>query len=751
MRELTEKALGVSDVRLRMPGYWCVGAMWCASAVAQPIVDIEPITGSSVHQRALETHRFEPTSPDLIGDGGVPIPLQPRDDLRGGGPCRTIFGFLPYWETAENVQWDVITHLAAFSVEVNADGTLGNDHGWPWTSVINTAHANGVKVVLVATLFDPDDIQTLITTPAFKNAFFENIKNKMLEGTADGINIDFEGNGPFVNDINAFMAELTAFMHTEVPGSEVTFDGPAVNWAGWDFPGLAASCDGIFIMGYAFAGSFSSVSGANAPLTGGSINIMDTVLDEYGQVTSATPEKLILGVPYFGHHWTTSSSSPGSSIITFEGSTRFRNDQPDSEIFGRLWHATSQTPWFRWFDGSAWNQVWYDDAESLGLKYQLAQDNDLAGVGMWALNYDGTRPELWDELRDRFVDACCAETTLTSSVIAFEDDFDAGTSGLTWDLFTSSSDYTADFAFDYSADGIAPAPNSSGGSTVGAKFTVNNSSGNPTAVSAFPSGKQFAGDMALHYDMWINYNGGAGGGSGSTEHATAGVYHAADGVNWPSNPSADGFWFAVTGEGGATDDYQVRRDSTLLSDSASGFVASSGNASDSYYQSLFPTPPFETTGAPGKQWVQGEIRRQGDRIEWWLDGTLIASRTDTTHTSGNVMLGYMDLFSSIASPASENYVIFDNVRVELLPDTDCNANGTADACELSVPFDFDGDGTVGLADVAGFVDCHAGIGQVPAPSSPTCSPVCLMVFDQDSDQDIDLRDFADFQAQLQAN
>ncbi len=376
-----------------------------AGSVAAPIS-----RSSSLHQRALELHRATPTDPSLIGDRTAPI--MPLAQSTGEvGPCATIFGFLPYWESAANIHWDLITHVACFSVEVNASGTLGNDHGWPWTSVINSAHANGVKVILTATLFDNDSINTLINNTTYTNNFFVNIKNKMLEGSADGLNIDFENGGSgaatWRGQVHTFMAALTAYLHAELPGSEVTFDGPAVNWSSaFNLTALADSCDGIFIMGYAFWGSWSSTSGPNSPLTGGSINITDTVLDEYGAVTQNHPEKLILGLPYYGGHWTTTSSSPRSSVIAWQGSTRFKNDEPAAQTYGRLWDATSQTPWYRYQEGSTWHQVWYDDAESLGLKYQFAIDHNLQGVGMWALNYDGTRPELWDELQEMFVDPC---------------------------------------------------------------------------------------------------------------------------------------------------------------------------------------------------------------------------------------------------------------------------------------------------------------------------------------------------------
>jgi spore germination protein YaaH len=373
--------------------------LWAAA----PAVAGDAPAHKSIHQIEYEAHRDAPTSPSLLEGEEEPIvPLRERGPL--SRPCATVFGYLPYWCDATYLRYDLLSHLACFSVEVNSNGSLGNDHGWPWTAVINEAHQNGVKVILVATLFDPDAILPLITNPTYTNNFFVNIKAKMLEGNADGLNIDFEGSGStWKAHINAFMADLTAYLHAELPNSEVTFAGPAVNWSNaWDLPGLAASCDGIFIMGYAFWGSWSSTSGPNAPLTGGSYNITDTVLNQYAEVTQNNPEKLILGVPYYGNRWTTTTSAPRAAVIDFEGSTRFYNDQPNSETYGLLWEDYSRTPWYRWHDGSNWHQVWFDNADSLRLKYDLAVANELQGVGMWALDYDGSRTELWDLLDEMF-------------------------------------------------------------------------------------------------------------------------------------------------------------------------------------------------------------------------------------------------------------------------------------------------------------------------------------------------------------
>ena len=69
--------------------------------------------------------------------------------------------------------------------------------------------------------------------------------------------------------------------------------------------------------------------------------------------------------------------------------------------YGKLWHESSQTPWYR-YQNPNWVQGWYDDSLSLSLKYDFAINNNLLGVGIWALGYDGTNPELWDLLSAKF-------------------------------------------------------------------------------------------------------------------------------------------------------------------------------------------------------------------------------------------------------------------------------------------------------------------------------------------------------------
>ena len=79
---------------------------------------------------------------------------------------------------------------------------------------------------------------------------------------------------------------------------------------------------------------------------------------------------------------------------------------------GRKWDAVEGVAWtsYRRQNCTAaygcvnpWREIYYDDPQALGLKYDVINRYNLRGAGIWALGYDGTRPELYQELKDKFV------------------------------------------------------------------------------------------------------------------------------------------------------------------------------------------------------------------------------------------------------------------------------------------------------------------------------------------------------------
>lgn len=358
-----------------------------------------------------------------------------------------------------------------------------------------------------------------------------------------------------------------------------------------------------------------------------------------------------------------------------------------------------------------------------------------------------------------------AASCVSAQPVLFSDNFDSA-GPANWTVRCHAGDCAADFHFDYATRGIPPAPNTTGGTTRGLRLLVNagDAVAAKDAVSVYPDGESFGGNYRLQFDLWMGYNGGAGGGVGSTQFATFGLNHAGDRVCWADNAASDGLWFAVTGEGGDSSDYRAYRGGTLLTAATGGFPAGSLNHTAAAYQAMFPVPPFETAGAPGKQWVEVEVARENGVISWRINGVLIASRTDLNYPTGTVMLGLMDTFTSIASPPTDTFALFDNVVVEEIPGPDCNDNGVDDYDEIAAgtagdcdasgvldeceSFDFgdwDGDGHAGSADYTYFVECLAGPAALPDPVEAACGETCLFVFDHDDNGRVDLRDAAAMQ------
>lgn len=275
--------------------------------------------------------------------------------------------------------------------------------------------------------------------------------------------------------------------------------------------------------------------------------------------------------------------------------------------------------------------------------------------------------------------------------ILFADDFETNSASrwnLSWGAGNGVADYSVDWAFDYSHEAtmingagyfIPPAPNSTGTTTHGVRLTVNNNDTNGViaGLNLYPKNKIFSNDYALKFDMWINYPGGAAGAgaTGSTEYGLCGLNHLGTQANWAAAGagSTDGLWFAVDGEGGGSPDYRafvgnLAGIQSELTGTPSGLIQS--DSTSAFYQTLFSTNRHETGGAPGKNWVEVELRQTNGIIVWLMDGTLVAQRTNTSSfTSGTAMIGFMDTFPSIASPTNQAFILFDNVRIEDLGQT----------------------------------------------------------------------------------
>lgn len=428
---------------------------------------------------------------------------------------KVIYGFHPYWENGSetNYYFSLLTHIAYFSAEINTDGSFSNTRSWATANVIGEAQKYGKKIHLCVTLFTDHSI--LLSNSASVNNLISNIITQINVRNADGVNIDFEGMAAS-NKTNFKNFILNLGTSLKSINKELVVELPAVDWNGiFDntfFTTVTTVVDYYFLMAYDYYWTGSTNAGPVAPITTGtSVRHVERSIDAYLSV-GCSSSKLIAGVPYYGYQWPVVSNSrmantsgTGISKIYSAAKTTIAGLPAEDKFFDDTYKA----PWYRYQNAGQWYQCWYEDVNSLAIKYNLVKNKGIAGTGIWALGYDGTNTELWNLLKTNF-----ASTPTGSNVVL--DDFESGVgrfnqsptfSGTTNGISTAST-LDWDKGFSYNGAGsmellLKDEPTSllgwtvrilSGGGTISNNYSFSNSGhlGFWLKTSSAPSGAQTA-------------------------------------------------------------------------------------------------------------------------------------------------------------------------------------------------------------------------------------------------------------------
>ncbi len=363
----------------------------------------------------------------------LPLPsLVPVAPLAEPGPAltREVVAYLPYWiaQHAE-LPWDPaaepwitdgrLTDLVLFSIGVARNGSLRLDEpGARWilgpdaARVISAAHERGIRVLVSFTSFGRERNEALMGRDRAIDRFAREAAELVAARGLDGADLDveqlpsdrFSGYGRMVRG-------LARALRANDPDARVTAATNG-NRSGARMASLAIrrGADRVFLMGYAYRGPTSSVTGNIAPLVrrDGGLGLRGS-LELYRQ-REVPFDRIIVGLPAYGMTWATrgpelharraaASVSPRGSSTLFRvvgprpGATEVTYDSDPVEGSARVtWYQPDRGSWF---------QTYYDTPTTLRAKYLLAHEADLAGVGMWTLGYDWGDPgypALVDEL-----------------------------------------------------------------------------------------------------------------------------------------------------------------------------------------------------------------------------------------------------------------------------------------------------------------------------------------------------------------
>ncbi|MDD2235805.1 MAG: glycosyl hydrolase family 18 protein, partial [Kiritimatiellae bacterium] len=397
---------------------------WTGRAEVPFVIPADVREHIGIHQEELEAHRAAETQSEAEGE----LPAVTRSVLipraTGVGPQKSVFGWHPYWATQDDIdgyQYSNLTHIAYFSYEVNStNGGCLDVHAWNTSPVVEKAHSNGVRVVLTATLFGAAENQRLLTNSTACQALIDNLATVVSNRGGDGVCIDFESVGSWsgaTKALTSFMSNLTARFHRDLPDSEVSIALPSVDWY-VDFDVAAYEAFGLdyaIIMGYDYYYSGSATPGPVAPLYGSAQWIgedsrysVDYSVSYYLS-KGISGDHLMLAVPYYGRQWAAESAALGAASLgaSYSSAKTYLQASGASVTYGRQWNVDGSTAYYVFTNTSVY-QCFYDDAESLGMKYEYAEGRNLAGIGIWNLTQATEADELW-ALIDEWFGACSTE------------------------------------------------------------------------------------------------------------------------------------------------------------------------------------------------------------------------------------------------------------------------------------------------------------------------------------------------------
>ncbi|KAI3418349.1 hypothetical protein GPALN_009670 [Globodera pallida] len=172
---------------------------------------------------------------------------------------------------------------------------------------------------------------------------------------------------------------------------------------GFDLAGIANAVDFINVMCYNFYGGWSTEStGPNSALYQGanadpsdSLNTNWTIV--YHLTKMSDPEKLNLGVPFYGKYWNNIGAPLNGDDLwrqlgTYGTELAWRDLGNSFDLTKMTYHKTAKTPYI--YDASSKIFLTFDNPQSLEDKVQYVASQKIGGTMIWAIDQDDDKLSL---------------------------------------------------------------------------------------------------------------------------------------------------------------------------------------------------------------------------------------------------------------------------------------------------------------------------------------------------------------------
>lgn len=295
------------------------------------------------------------------------------------------YPFISPWVLEQTLPY--LTNLLVFSYGFTTEGQLIPPNvADQW--MIEEAQGFSVPSILVLTPLGADGrfnnnlIHEVVTSDTARETLISNLLQAMEDKGFGGVDVDFEYILAEDRDLfTSFVAELRQRMNAAgyvvsvALAPKTSADQPGLLYEGKDYGGLGAAADEVLLMAYEWGYTYGPAM-AVAPL-----NKVRQVI-EYA-LTEIPSEKINLGIPNYGYDWTLPYVRGESRAVTIGHveavQIAIENDVPIQ------FDETAQSPYFRYSREGKEHEVWFEDVRSLQAKFNLLNEYNLKGIGVWQI------------------------------------------------------------------------------------------------------------------------------------------------------------------------------------------------------------------------------------------------------------------------------------------------------------------------------------------------------------------------------
>lgn len=350
----------------------------------------------------------------------------PYDSVMGSQTKqKLIYGFLPYWNLEKAVLDENLSHVAYFALTIGGDGTLrtqGDDESLTgyrklqsesFLQIIESAQSKNIQLDLVVKQFNPQEMTAFLLSKQAQNKFFDQLDSVMLAYPFRGVNLDLElsDGQQLQSKLTDFVSDLNLHLDQISPTTTLSIDVyPSAAQGGniWNLSALAPHLDYVIVMAYDFHRRQSAQAGPVSPLLGGSV--YQNINQHLKEILELVPaEKILLGVPFYGYEWQTTSRNERALTFPDSGSTASYQrvldilSQRDELKVQERWNEVALSPYLSYEKSGETFVIYYENSRSLSYKLDYVNQLNLAGIAIWALGYEGDAGDLWNVIDTKLV------------------------------------------------------------------------------------------------------------------------------------------------------------------------------------------------------------------------------------------------------------------------------------------------------------------------------------------------------------